>query len=208
MPLSLSAELLDRLWPHAPHSLVNGMAMTSQAVLAKYGIDTPQDVADFMAQGTEETGGGEDIEEDLNYSALRLTQVWPSRFPSVARAMPFAHSPRLLADNVYGGRFGNRPGTDDGYDFRGRGFIQVTFRGWYEKLSAVTGLDLVGKPDLVNDPAHFLEVGAAFWKIDGISLYADRGDFRGETLRLNGGYTNMATRLQWRATWRRALGVA
>jgi hypothetical protein len=136
-----------------------------------------------------------------------LCQVWPSEFPTIARAIPYTHNPRLLADRVYGARYGNRPGTDDGYNFRGRGFIQVTFRSWYEKLSVITGLDLVAKPDLVNDPDHFLEIGAAFWKIDGINAFADRGDFRGETLRLNGGYTNMPARLAWRSTWRRALGV-
>jgi len=207
MGLNLSAELLDRLWPHAPHSLVDGMARTSEAALAKYQIFTLEDLADLMAQGSEETGCGEDIEEDLNYSAPRLIEVWPSRFPAYASAVPFANNPRGLADNVYGGRYGNRPGTDDGFVFRGRGFIQVTFRGWYEKLSAATGLDLVGNPDLLNDPEHFLEAGAAFWKIDGISAFANRGDFRGETLRLNGGYINMPARLQWRAVWRSALGL-
>lgn len=207
MALSLSTDLLRRMWPRAPYSLVDGMAKTSEAMFAKYGLATEAELADFMAQGTEETGGGSLIEEDLDYSALRLTQVWPSRFPTLAAALPFARSPRALADNVYGSRYGNRPGTDDGWNFRGRGFIQVTFRDWYEKLSAVTGLDLVAKPDIVNDPEHFLEVGAAFWKIDGVNFFADKGDFRGETLRLNGGYTNMATRLSWRATFRRELGL-
>jgi putative chitinase len=207
MPLSLTPDLLDRLWPHAPHSLVDGMARTSAAVFAKYGLATAVELADFMAQGSEETGGGWEIEEDLNYSAARLRQVWPSRFPSFAAAIPFAHNPRALADHVYGSRYGNRAGSDDGWNFRGRGFIQVTFRAWYEKLSAVTGLDLIAKPDLVNDAETFLEVGAAFWKLDGIGAFADRGDFRGETLRLNGGYTNMPARLQWRAAWRRTLGL-
>ena len=31
--------------------------------------------------------------------------------------------------------------------------------------------------------------------------FADRGDFRGKTLRVNGGLTNYPTRLQWRASW-------
>ena len=208
MPLSLTAALLDRQWPHAPHSLVDGMVQTSEAVFAKYGIATAAELADFLAQGSEETGGGWEIEEDLNYSATRLCQVWPGRFRTIAAALPFAHDPRALADHVYGSLYGNRTGSDDGWNFRGRGFIQVTFRGWYEKLSAATGLDLVARPDLVNDAEKFLEVGAAFWKLDRINPFADRGDFRGETLRLNGGYTNMAARLQWRSVWRRALGVS
>ena len=207
MDISLSLDTLLRLWPRASHSLVEGMASTSEAMFTKYGLTTAQEVADFMAQGSEETGGGQAIEENLNYSAERLCQVWPSRFPDLAHAYPFAHNPRALADNVYGSRYGNVAGTDDGWNFRGRGFIQVTFRAWYEKLSGVTGLDLVNHPELVNDPQHFLEVACAFWKIDNINIYADRGDFRGETLRLNGGYTNMQARLNWRAVWRREFGL-
>ena len=208
MAIALTADLLDRLWPHAPHSLIDGMVKTSAPVFAKYGIKDEIELADFMAQGSEETGAGWEVEEDLSYSATRLCQVWPSRFPTVRSAAPFAHNPRALADNVYGSRGSNRPGTEDGWLYRGRGFIQVTFRSWYEKLSSATGLDLINKPDLANDPEHFLEVGAAFWKIDGINAFAERGDFRGETLRLNGGYTNLPARLQWRGVWRRSLGLA
>lgn len=206
--LALTAAMLERLWPHAPHSLADGMVATSEEVFAKYGLATAVEVADFMAQISEETGGGYDTEEDLNYSAVRLTQVWPARFPSIARALPFAHNPRGLADNVYGSRYGNRPGTDDGYNFRGRGGIQITFHDWYAKIGAATGLDLLNKPGLANDPERFLECAAAFWKLDGVNPFADRGDFRGETLRVNGGLTNYPLRQHWRALWRPALGLA
>lgn len=207
MGLKLTTAAMDKLWPHAPHSLIDGMVSTSERVFERYGITTEADLADFLAQGSEETGGGWDVEEDLNYSAVRLTQVWPGRFPTISHALPFAHNPRVLADAVYGSRYGNIAGTDDGYNFRGRGFIQVTFRSTYAKLAAVTKLDLLTFPDLANSPQYFLEVGAAFWMMDGISAFANAGNFRGETLRLNGGYTNMPARLAWRATCRRAVGL-
>jgi len=197
----------DRLWPSAPHSLVEGIEATCQAVFAKYTLTTPQEIADLMAQISEETGGGTVIEENLNYTAPRLHQMWPSRFPDLASAMPYAHAPRLLADKVYGGLYGNRPGTDDGWNFRGRGGIQITFRDWYVKIGAATGLDLVGNPGLANDPQHFLECAAAFWKLDGVNVFADKGDFRGETIRINGGLVNYPTRWQWRIRWRQALGL-
>jgi putative chitinase len=208
MTLALTTAMLDRLWPHASHSLVDGMAAASSTVFAKFGLTTAAEVADFMAQISEETGGGFDIEEDLNYSAVRLCQVWKARFPSIASALPFAHNPRMLADNVYGTRYGNKAGTDDGYNFRGRGGIQITFRSWYAKIAAATGLDLVNKPDLANDPEWFLECSAAFWKLDGVDVFADRGDFRGETLRVNGGLINFPTRQHWRAIWRPVFGLS
>jgi len=203
----LSPNLLDVMWPMAAHSLVDGVAASSEVTFAKYGLITAQEVADFMAQCSEETGGGTAIEENLNYSAARLCQVWPTRFSSLAAAAPFAHNPRMLADNVYGGRYGNRPGTDDGWNFRGRGLIQITFRSWYEKIGVEVSLDLAGNPGLVNDPGNILAVAAAFWRLDGVNAFADKGDFRGETLRVNGGLTNYQLRLQWRARWRQALGL-
>ena len=48
-----------------------------------------------------------DAEEDLSYSAKRLTQVWPKRFPTIESAAPYAHTPEALANKVYGGRMGN-----------------------------------------------------------------------------------------------------
>lgn len=206
MGIQLAHEMFDHRWPNAPHSLTDGLVATSEAMFAKYGVVTPVDAADFMAQISEETGAGTALEENLNYSAARLCQVWPSRFPTLAAAAPYAHNPRALADNVYGARYGN-VGPDDGWSFRGRGLIQVTFRSWYTKLAAATGLDLIGNPDLVSDPSHALEVACAFWKVDGISAFANSGNFRGETLRLNGGYTNMNLRLSWRAIWRREFGL-
>lgn len=87
--------------------------------------------------------------ESLNYtSASRIRAVWPSRFASVAAAQPYVRNPKALANKVYNGRMGNRSGTDDGWDYRGRGQVHLTGRDNYKKASAATGLDLVGSPDL------------------------------------------------------------
>lgn len=51
--------------------------------------------------------------------------------------------------------------SEDGYTYRGRGFIQTTGRNGYKSLAALTGLDLVGSPDLVNDPQHALACAVA-----------------------------------------------
>ena len=203
--LALSTDVLDRLWPRAAHSLVDGMARTSAAALAKYGIATLAELIDLMAQISEETGGGVEIEENLNYTVERMRQVWPRVFPTDAAAAPFAHQPRLLADYVYGGRYGNRAGGDDGWNYRGRGAIQITFRDWYAKIGAATGLDLIGDPDLANDPDRFLECACAYWKLDDVNYFADRGDFQDETIKINGALTNYSTRAWWRKAWSAAL---
>ena len=200
--------MVNRRWPQAPHSLVEGISETATAAFDLYGLHTATEQADFLAQISEESGGGTETSENLNYSAPRLVQVWPSRFPTVATALPFAHNPKALADNVYGGRGGNRPGTDDGWTFRGRGLIQTTFRNNYEMTGKLTGLDLIANPDLLSDPMHCLACALAFWKNANLNPIADAGNFKLETLRLNGGYTNYNLRLAWRGIWRSELGVA
>lgn len=203
----LSFDALNRRWPHAAHDLVLGVAASAAETFAKYGLTTSIEQSDLLAQISEETGAGTAVSENLNYSATRLMQVWPSRFPTLASAVPYANNPKGLADNVYGGRGGNRFGTEDGWNFRGRGAMEITFHDGYAMIAKVTGLDCVIDPDLVSAPENFLACACAFWKNADLNPIADSGNFRLETLRINGGYTNLAARLQWRTIWRQELGV-
>jgi putative chitinase len=160
-----------------------------------------------MAQVSHECGAGTEVIENLNYSAARLRRVWPSRFPSRASAAPYAHNPRALANKVYNGRMGNRPGSDDGWTFRGRGAVQTTGREGYARLADATGLDLVDHPDLVNDPAHFLECGVADFVLCGCLPHAKSDDIVNVTKRLNGGTVGLAQRRAWLREWKAALAI-
>lgn len=103
--------------------------------------------------------------ENLNYStAARIKEVWPSRFPTIASAEPFVRNAKALANHVYNGRMGNRPGTNDGWDHRGRGQGHITGRDMYAKLDAELGLGgaMIADPDLAIRPdvsARILVVG-------------------------------------------------
>lgn len=213
MTVSISQELMNRMWPHGDEHIPGlraGIAASSARVFAKYGITTWLQVAHIMAQCSHECGAGHDVVENGNYSARRMTQVWPSRFPSIASALPYANNPKKLFNNVYGSRMGNH-GTDDGYNFRGRGAAQTTGREGYEKLATKTGLDLINNPDLINDPAYFLECGVADFIICGCLPYCSLkpglpdGDIRGVTHHLNGGYIGLSERQAWFAKWKAAL---
>jgi putative chitinase len=201
---------LMRLWPNADEKIPGlraGMIASAPAVFSKYGITTPLLVAHVMGQGSHECGAGLEVVENLSYSALRAHEVWPGRFPTVGDAEPYAHNPKALGDKVYGGRMGNRPGTDDGSDYLGRGFAQTTGRDEYDRLGKLTGLDLVGHPELLVDPAHFLECGAANFVLCGCLPFARDDDIVNVTKRLNGGTVGLAERRQWLAKWKCELGV-
>lgn len=93
------------------------------------------------------------IVENMNYTAKRITEVWPKRFPTINSAAPYAHNPEKLANNVYGNRLGNGPAsTGDGFRYRGRGIgAQFTGKVNYEKFSKLYNIDLVNHPELAVD---------------------------------------------------------
>src|ERR1700722_17885019 len=128
----LTIEIMRRRWPHSDQhipGLAKGIVASSDAVFAKYGLDSPLVVAHAFAQFSEECGCGLEMVENLNYTAERLLQVFPTHFtPTMAQRC--AHNPRLVGDYAYGGRMGNAPPpSDDGYRYRGAGLSQVTGKG-------------------------------------------------------------------------------
>lgn len=198
-------QALFQLWPHGDNKIPGlraAIVAYSPKILEKYTINTKTAFAQFMAQISHECGAGLEVEENLSYSAERMTQVWPSRFHSVAEAAPYAHNPRLLANKVYNGRMGNRVNSDDGWNYRGRGATQTTGHDGYEKLGQKLGIDLLGKPELVNDTRWFLEAGAADFVLCGCLMPALSDDIKQVTLKLNGGYVGLDQRQEWLDKWK------
>ncbi|WP_439596477.1 glycoside hydrolase family 19 protein [Falsiroseomonas sp.] len=149
-------------------------------------IDTPLRLAAFLANVLHETGGFRRLAEDLFYSEKRLTEVWPSRFPTLASARPYARNPEALGEKTYGGRLGNKkPG--DGYRYRGRGLMQTTGRNNYAALSAAIARDVVADPDWLLTPEGAVESATRFWAQAGCNRMADVRDIRGVRRRINGG---------------------
>lgn len=208
--IRIPKQALDNLWHDAPVALRDAMCSeASSAALVKHGIDTPIKLAHFLAQVSHECGAGTVMVENLNYREEALLSQWPTHFtPAQARAM--AHKPQLIANQAYNGRMGNRVGSDDGWNYRGRGGSQTTGREEYEKLGKLTGLDLINHPELVISVEHFLEVAAANFKLCGCLPYAtstSRDAVVAVTKRLNGGTIGFSSRFAWFQKWCSALGV-
>lgn len=195
-------DTLRRLWPHASNELVDGIMSSAPLVLGAYRINTPLRAAHFLAQISHESGGGTVDREDLSYThASRIREVWPTRFHSIADAEPYVRNPEKLANKVYQGRMGNtEPG--DGYLYRGRGLLQITGRESYREIGTVTGLDLVGSPDLAFSPEHALEIAAAEFMHLGCLPYCDRDSLYNVTERVNGGQEGAVDRAIWLKRWR------
>ena len=163
-------------------------------VFVKYDIDTPKRQAAFIGQCSYESANFTNLQENLNYSAQRLMQVWPSRFPYIIAAEPYAHNPEKLANFVYAGRMGNLE-DGDGYTYRGRGLIQITGREMYAKCGNALGIDLIDNPDLLLTPEYATLSASWFWNKHGLNTLADAQEYGTMTRRINGGITGLDDRI-------------
>ncbi len=198
------ARILD-LTPHALPVYRQAFRHLHAALLPFEVLVNVKRLTHFLAQGLHETMGLTRTAENLNYSAMRLTMVWPARFPTIDVARPFSFHPEGLANRVYGGRMGNYlPG--DGYKFMGRGLLQLTGRANYQKAGNICGLNLIDQPELAMHPDHVLTVAAAAWQMLGCNEWADTDDVKRVTKALNGGYHGLLDREQWLKLVRAAVG--
>ena len=102
--------------------------------------------------------------ENMNYSARRLREVYPSRVRSLAFANELVRAgPAAIGNTLYGNRYGNA--RDEGYLYRGRGLIQLTFKDNYEEFGGLAGHpEIVENPELANDPEIATALAVAYLK--------------------------------------------
>lgn len=181
------------------------------ATCEEFEINTPQRLAGFLAQTSHESGGYTMLSENLNYRAATLAACWPNRFAVLgadkkpvkengkmvptAVANAIAGRPELIANLVYSSRMGNGPAeSGEGWAFRGRGLKQLTGKYNYEKCGTALGVDLVANPDLLLEPLYAARSAGWFWKANNLSAFADVGDIKGMTKKINGGFIGLEQR--------------
>lgn len=161
--------------------------------MAEFGIDTPLRQAYFLAITARETGELATLVENMNYSAERLAQVWPSHFAGPnALAHELAHKPEALANYIYadanrppGYRMGNtQPG--DGWRYRGVGIPQLTGRNNVEAVLKRLGRD-PGDTAYLQTPHGAARGGGDYWKHNDLSRLADADAVIPFHHRVNGG---------------------
>lgn len=186
------------------------------AAMAEFYIAADVDyVVEFLAQCAHESRAFNRLEESLSYSAQRLTEVWPKRFPTVAAALPYANAPHALAEHVYGGRMGNgAPGTGDGWKYRGRGILMITGAANYKSVAAlINDTMLVMCPDRLQTKAVAARACAAWWAAnpklnalaDDTATDDDAADFVSIRKIVNGGTVGIDECRAYRDAFKRAL---
>lgn len=182
-----------------------------QKTCDEFEINTPQRVASFIAQTAHESGGYTMLTENLNYRAATLAACWPNRFAVLGAdkkpvkengklvpsgvANSIAGKPELIANLVYSSRMGNGPAeSGEGWKYRGRGLKQLTGKDNYTRCGTALGLDLVSNPDLLLEPMAAARSAGWFWKSNKLSTFADAGDIKGMTKKINGGFIGLEDR--------------
>jgi len=179
-------------------------------VLPKYGIDTPQRIAGFIAQCAHESGDFKRLEENLNYSEKALNAVFGRYFGAAPKrnAAEYARNPEKIANYVYQDEFrkskmGNtNPG--DGWLFRGRGLKQLTGRNNYTAFGKTVGMTAEQAAEYVATEKGAIESACWFWDNAKCNNYADAGDIVGLSKRINGGTIGLDDRVR---RWNEALAI-
>lgn len=176
-------------------------------VASVYEIDANlQRLTMWLAQIAHESGKFTQLEENLNYSAERLLVVFPKYF-NEEQSVQYARKPKLIASRVYANRYGNGDeASGEGFLYRGRGLIQITFKSNYRNFGRAIGREdeIVSYPDMLAAIPEACESAGWFFKAHGCNELADAGDFRGVTRKINGGLNGLADR---QALWDQAKQV-
>ena len=152
---------LDKLKGHVPDTVIAQIP----EVMQKFGIDTPVELAHFLAQCGHESGGFKVVNENLNYSAKGLNGIFKKYFPTTQLAEAYQRQPQKIANKVYANRMGNGDeASGEGFKFRGRGYIQLTGKQKYTAFGKAIGVDICATPDLVATKYPLLSAAWFFSK--------------------------------------------
>ena len=195
MSFILTRDQLAELLPGNPY--LDYWYSALERCLPDYDINTPQRVAAFIAQCAHESGSFKFLRENLNYRAESLVKVWPRHFPTLEIARQYARNPEKIANKAYAGRMGNGDeASGDGWRFIGRGLIQLTGRSNYQAFADSIETDINDIPEYLQTFEGAVQSACWFWESNGLNRWADTGDIKELTRRINGGFIGLEDRIK------------
>jgi len=194
--MELTKEQLSQLLPKNPY--LDHWFHALEQLLPDYEINTPKRMAAFLAQCAHESGNFTATKENLNYRPESLVKLFSKYFdlPTAQKYCALPNKQEAIANKIYASRMGNGDeASGDGYRYCGRGLIQVTGKANYTDFA--DSLEIT--PEEAAEYMHTFE-GAAqsacwFWESRKLNTYADRGDIKGMTKIINGGYIGLEDRI-------------
>lgn len=187
--------MLQHIFPGAEASVIQDVINELNAHIDLFMLDSALRREHFMAQVKQETGPALQLHnESLNYAAQALTTGTFSYFtkhPKEAdlygRNKEHPANQEAIANRVYAGQDHNgSPESGDGYRYRGRGMIQLTHRGGYQRFTKWhransvawpqdSSVDFEVEPETVSQIKYAVRSACYFWVENGLFLLADNG---------------------------------
>jgi putative chitinase len=194
----LTLDQLKQLLPKNPY--VEHWHRALAQLLPDYEINTPQRIAAFIAQCAHESGGFTALKENLNYRAVTLRKIFPKYFPDDAIANDYASRPNkqeAIANKVYANRMGNGDeASGDGFRYCGRGLIQLTGKNNYQAFADSLEMRVEDVPEYLATFEGAAQSACWFWESNNLNKWADTGDIKELTRRINGGYIGLEDRIK------------
>lgn len=190
---NLTIEQLEEIISSNPN--INEWYDSLSKFLPEYDINTPERIAAFLAQCAHESAKFKVLKENLNYRWESLRRVFPKYFPTEALAKQYAHKQENIANRVYANRMGNGPEeSGDGFKHCGRGLIQLTGKNNYQAFADSIDMDIEELPEYLTTFDGCVQSAAWFWNTNNLNKWADAGDIKTMTRRINGGEIGLADR--------------
>ena len=196
--MELTKQQLKQLLPKNPY--IDHWHEALAQLLPDYDINTPQRIAAFVAQCAHESGEFMKIKENLNYKAASLRALFSKYFPNDELAMAYASKPNkqeAIANRIYASRMGNGDEkSGDGYRYCGRGLIQLTGKSNYQNFADSLEMDVEDVPEYLATFEGAAQSACWFWESNNLNRFADKGDIKGLTKAINGGYIGLEDRIK------------
>ncbi|MCX8532812.1 peptidoglycan DD-metalloendopeptidase family protein [Chryseobacterium luquanense] len=194
----LTMEELSEIFTGATEEKKTQLMNAFNGANTKFGLDTCRQKAQFFAQVLQEVGESINVRngESLDYAAEKLPEHF-SRFTTTGRlngppnnlAFQYGRSaqngyrsnPEMIANIAYANREGNGDASSgDGWKYRGRGIIQITFKNKYDKINARIdsdypefGIDI--DANNINNLNEGTVASMAYWEEYGCQTHANKG---------------------------------
>lgn len=195
----ISVRVLRAACPERTEAQLAPWVDAIKAACRKFEINTIRRIAAFISQMAHESSLIPGREENMNYSAKRMAEVWQryainpnakpkDRQPNALAVKLAAGGAQAIANDVYANRMGNGPASSgDGWKNRGAGPGQLTGADNWRAFAKAIGMT----HDEALAYGRTVEGGvmafAWFWEENDINRLADTPGVEDETKRINGG---------------------
>ena len=164
-------------------------------ILPDYDINSVNRIAAFLGETYVESAGYTALHENLNYTAQSLCRVWPSHFTADI-ADQYAHNPERIANRAYAGRMGNGDeASGDGWNYCGRGLIQITGRNNYQAFADSLQMNIADVPAFLQTFEGAIQSATAFWETNNLNQFADSWNIQKLSIKINGGELGLPERI-------------